>query len=1161
MKGKSRGRKGQFYLIATLLVAIVFVATTITTYSIIRSSPFQNPPKILNAIEEMNLAIKRIMEFTEGYYGSILQVTGNATYAKALAENYLQSGFTNLAKIHPDWNPSFDLTSSDISTLWYAPSSYSLGNISVTYDISGLGIYGIVYRTSSVLKVDVAPSANASQAQVLVTREGNIPDLTLGTGNFLFYCYDYDELKWTLEPPALDPIAFSNGTYVLELPVGVSSDAYMMQVIDTRGMMAIVSSFSQTTYTFSWNLTLYQDLTKDTIAVEVLQNGTLRWLGQNLQMSTQARPIPPIPVRALHVNQTIDGINREVAFQVEDWASDYQVPLGIASGVSVFTNRHMLVFLVNHHVQKVTLWWDGRDTAEQTSYATTNKYFTVDTVQRTLTNGILTLKMDFSDNTFRVISTLGTTMGAARLMRINNEAAAYGYAEPNYAVSNGSVRAVVQHEVEWEGDGAPNCPNVYAQIVLTLPANATYYTYALRYIFVNSSQAPISRSITDLCAIQFSSRRTSGTLRSLTENGTSSGLPVIGETFVGQNRIFYNFSSPSTGWKHHWSEYISGNKGCGMMFTDSTNMKLYTFDNIAGGKTGALSITCEQRTTWANPFSVYSRCGETSPYVASRAIDCSTSSSSYWWHNNADNHQIILDMGNTINITKIRIYQSSSSSYRWGGSSGVEVYVSNDPTSFGSPVWTGQEMNDGSDWQESGTFFAQGRYVKLRSKSTGSSQRLYEVQIQTQERGTIEFDPVKRYSASFTYPFDVTWHGAVVAFDSGNLYDTIYPTSGNISLWVMVERPPKISLFTGNHAFITVTSSPSGSGYVKVDGNPITTPTTFNWTIGSNHTLQSLSPVTGPAGTQYVWTGWSDEGAQTHTYIPDSSATVTANYKTQYQVSFTVSPPGSGTTTPSGTSVWEDAGVLSISANANSGYMFSSWSVTGSITITNPLSPSTTATISGTGIITANFVTANLALDGSASTSTSGSSMTISLTTSKPNDLLYISVVESQGYTVSGITSSPSLTWTQRASVPFSSSRHLETWYAVWPSSGTITITITLTGSSNAAAVAFGVSGADTASPFDGTPRTATGSSTSPSVTISTSNPNDFIIGALGVQNTPTLTTGSGFTLIKTQTAGTSRETSDEYQIVSTTQSNLPVGYSLSSSQDWAMIADVIKRA
>ena len=50
------------------------------------------------------------------------------------------------------------------------------------------------------------------------------------------------------------------------------------------------------------------------VTVELLQNGTMRWLGQNLQLTTQAIPIPPIPVRALHVNQLINGVNKEVPF-------------------------------------------------------------------------------------------------------------------------------------------------------------------------------------------------------------------------------------------------------------------------------------------------------------------------------------------------------------------------------------------------------------------------------------------------------------------------------------------------------------------------------------------------------------------------------------------------------------------------------------------------------------------------------------------------------------------------------------------------------------------------------------------------------------------------------------------------------------------------------
>ena len=103
---------------------------------------------------------------------------------------------------------------------------------------------------------------------------------------------------------------------------------------------------------------------------------------------------------------------------------------------------------------------------------------------------------------------------------------------------------------------------------------------------------------------------------------------------------------------------------------------------------------------------------------------------------------------------------------------------------------------------------------------------------------------------------------------------------------------PQVNVTTPPTVEITITSSPiTGVGFVKVDGTAITTPTTFTWTVGSTHTLEALSPVSGGTGIQYVWTSWSDGGTQTHTYtVPSSSETVIAYYKTQYNVTVTASP-------------------------------------------------------------------------------------------------------------------------------------------------------------------------------------------------------------------------------------------------------------------------------
>ena len=84
-----------------------------------------------------------------------------------------------------------------------------------------------------------------------------------------------------------------------------------------------------------------------------------------------------------------------------------------------------------------------------------------------------------------------------------------------------------------------------------------------------------------------------------------------------------------------------------------------------------------------------------------------------------------------------------------------------------------------------------------------------------------------------------------------------------------------------------------------------------------------------------------------------------------WQVSFAVTPPEAGSITVDGqTSVmkwFSNDSVPQMQANANSGYTFSSWSVTptsGTMTIADPSSASTTATIHGSGTITATFVAA-----------------------------------------------------------------------------------------------------------------------------------------------------------------------------------------------------------
>jgi len=473
------------------------------------------------------------------------------------------------------------------------PESYSMGNISVTYSLAALGIEGVKYETSSALKVTMLDS-DPGVARINVTRDYTEPELGLSKENFWFYNYT-DDSTWELVNPTYILIS-SSGVYNLTIPSGVDLDAYSVQVEDNRGLMvpafyspdsvASGSGIPHCTYSFDWTATgmssIYEDLSTDIFVVELLQNGTLKWLGQNLELTPHARPIPPISIKAFRVNATISGVNQEVPFQVEDWASNYMVPLGLAGNNSLFNKNNMIVFLVNNNVDEVTLWWDGNDTATQTPYAWENVYFTDDPDYAlnygVLDNGPLELKVynkTGGDKDFWVQSTFAGESASCRFLRFNDNTPDYG-ADCAYVIYNGVVRDIIQQEAEYSGGvTGPDCPNFYAQIVLTLPANVPYYTYFTRTIFVDSLQP---RTIDDLSVIQLSDLV--GT--PLTEDGIDGGYPV-NSTSTG---LFYD-GSP-TGWDHHWSQISSGNAGAGVMFTEADNQNLYVFDT--GDKSGALNV-------------------------------------------------------------------------------------------------------------------------------------------------------------------------------------------------------------------------------------------------------------------------------------------------------------------------------------------------------------------------------------------------------------------------------------------------------------------------------------------------------------------------------------------------------------------------------------------
>jgi hypothetical protein len=159
----------------------------------------------------------------------------------------------------------------------------------------------------------------------------------------------------------------------------------------------------------------------------------------------------------------------------------------------------------------------------------------------------------------------------------------------------------------------------------------------------------------------------------------------------------------------------------------------------------------------------------------------------------------------------------------------------------------------------------------------------------------------------------------------------------------------------------TVNVEPSANLYVTVDGVKYTSsqlPATFDWVIGSTHTLVVDSTIQG-TGVRYVFVKWSNGSTDISRSLTATQETqLTATYKTQYQltvISDLGNPQGSG---------WYDAGTqatFSVSSpQPESGFMgtlggktvFQAWSGD-----SNAASPSATINMDGPKTVTATWAT------------------------------------------------------------------------------------------------------------------------------------------------------------------------------------------------------------
>jgi hypothetical protein len=156
---------------------------------------------------------------------------------------------------------------------------------------------------------------------------------------------------------------------------------------------------------------------------------------------------------------------------------------------------------------------------------------------------------------------------------------------------------------------------------------------------------------------------------------------------------------------------------------------------------------------------------------------------------------------------------------------------------------------------------------------------------------------------------------------------------------------------TGVLQNITIATNPPGLA-ISVDGTAYVAPQTFHWNLSNAHTIGTVNPQSGTTGTQYAFSNWSNGGAIAQTIVtPSSNTTLTASFNTQYFLATAANPTNEGNVLPASVAYYNSGTIVNLSASANAGYGFTSW--TGNVA--NPSSASTTVTMSAPQSVTANF--------------------------------------------------------------------------------------------------------------------------------------------------------------------------------------------------------------
>jgi uncharacterized protein (TIGR03437 family) len=160
----------------------------------------------------------------------------------------------------------------------------------------------------------------------------------------------------------------------------------------------------------------------------------------------------------------------------------------------------------------------------------------------------------------------------------------------------------------------------------------------------------------------------------------------------------------------------------------------------------------------------------------------------------------------------------------------------------------------------------------------------YDRQDAARDQGAYDFASAMQYPPT---SYSALGHPTMETLPPGiPIGDTTVLSAGDIA---------NMRLLYGQSRKIFVSTFPAGLPMI-VDGATITSTQTFDWALGTTHTLEAASSAPITSDSRLLFGRWSDDQIRVHTITVDASTSYyTASYVRQFRITTAASPSGSGT--------------------------------------------------------------------------------------------------------------------------------------------------------------------------------------------------------------------------------------------------------------------------